>query len=283
MLEKIKRRFSTQGVSHQAGTSILEVRELSASYEGRPALESVSFKLVENERVAVVGPNGAGKSTLFKIIAGVQEADSGTVRIYGHVPVGHICIAYVPQRSQVDWQFPVTVWDVVMMGRIGKIGLFRWPRKADAQKVKESLELVEMEPYSNRQIDQLSGGQQQRVFIAQAFAQEADLVLMDEPLAGLDAPAVEAIFRILDRLQGRGVSVLLATHDLQLAGERFDQVMLLNRRLLQFGAPEAVITPEFLVDAYGEQVHVLHTDDGRIVMIEDNCHDDAPEEVRRVG
>jgi manganese/iron transport system ATP-binding protein len=283
MLDKLRKRFSTEGVIHEAGTSILEVSNLSASYEGRPALEHISFRLREGERVAVVGPNGAGKSTLFKIIAGVQDADAGSVRIFGHVPAGHICIAYVPQRSQVDWQFPVTVRDVVMMGRIGKIGLFRWPRKSDIERVNESLELVEMSGYAGRQIEQLSGGQQQRVFIAQALAQEADLVLMDEPLAGLDAPAVEAIFRILDRLQERAVNILVATHDLHLAGQRFDRVMLLNRRLLQFGTPEEVITPEFLVDAYGEQVHVLHTDDGRIVMIEDNCHEENAQEVRKIG
>ncbi len=262
-----------RGVPHQEGAAILEVSGLHARYNGVAALEDVTFCLDTGERVAVVGPNGAGKSTLFKIIAGVKQPAAGRVSVYGHGPGGHICIAYVPQRSQVDWSFPITVSDVVMMGRTGKIGLLRWPRKSDREKVHASLELVEMAALGNRQISELSGGQQQRVFIAQALAQEADLILMDEPLAGLDAPSREAIFRILDALRASGVTVMIATHDLNLAGDRFDRVLLLNRRLLAFGPPREVLTPEHLLTAYGGHMHVIETGDGPLLMIEDACHD----------
>jgi manganese/iron transport system ATP-binding protein len=187
--------------------------------------------------LAVVGPNGAGKSTLFKLIAGVLPSSSGQVTVYGSQPGGHICIAYVPQRSQVDWSFPVSVADVVMMGRVGKLGLFRRPGRKDWDYVHESLAVVGMGDLAGRQIGELSGGQQQRVFIARALAQEAELMLMDEPLTGLDVPSQQDIFEVLAALRARGVTVMIATHDLNLAAERFDRVMLLNRRLLGLGRP----------------------------------------------
>jgi manganese/iron transport system ATP-binding protein len=219
----------------------------------------------------VVGPNGAGKSTLFKVIAGVLHATSGTVRVAGHAPGHHICIAYVPQRSEVDWTFPVTVADVVMMGRVGKLGLLRHPRRKDWDLVHQCLEEVGMDQLSDRQIGELSGGQQQRMFIARALAQEAELMLMDEPLSGLDVPSQEDIFRVLDTLREYEVTALVATHDLSTAAERFDQVMLLNRQLLGMGQPDEVFTPERLQEAYGGHLRLVHTEEGLMVLSDTCC------------
>src|SRR3990172_11338338 len=224
-----------QHAVHQPGSPLLELCAVSLRYNGRVALEAVSFQVNNGQRVAVVGQNGAGKSTLFKVIAGLLPATSGEVKVSGAGPGGHICIAYVPQRSQVDWEFPVVVNDVVMMGRIGKLGLLRWPRARDWDYVHHALEVVGLSHLANRQIGELSGGEQQRMFIARALAQEAELMLMDEPLTGLDVPSQEDILGILEQLRPREVTVLASTHDLSLASEHFDRVLLLNRRQLGFG------------------------------------------------
>ena len=260
---------------HQAGSPTLEVSGLTVRYNGILALDDVSFQLTQGERVAVVGPNGAGKSTLFKVIAGVHHPTKGEVKVYGCGPGGHICIAYVPQRSQVDWTFPVDVTDVVMMGRIGKLGLLRWPGARDWGYVGQCLELVGMADLADRQIGELSGGQQQRVFIARALAQEAELMLMDEPLTGLDLNSQEDIFRILEELRRRHVTVMIATHDLNQAAERFDRLMLLNRRLLGLGQPDEVFTPERLMQAYGGHMRLIQTNDGLMVLSDTCCEGDT--------
>ena len=256
---------------HHPDQPILALNNLSARYNGQYALEDVTFELIAGEQVAVVGPNGAGKSTLFRVIAGVLPASSGQVTVYGSQPGGHICIAYVPQRSQVDWRFPVSVADVVMMGRVGKLGLFRRPGRKDWDLVHQSLQVVGMDDLARRQIGELSGGQQQRVFIARALAQEAELMLMDEPLTGLDVPAQQDIFEVLAALRQRGVTVMIATHDLNLAAERFDRVMLLNRRLLGLGTPGHVFTPEHLMAAYGGHIHMIQTAAGTMVLSDTCC------------
>jgi len=257
--------------THQTEAPTLEVSGVTVRYNGMHALDDVSFQLTQGERVAVVGPNGAGKSTLFQVIAGVLHPTKGEIKVYGHGPGGHICIAYVPQRSQVDWTFPVNVVDVVMMGRIGKLGLFRWPQRRDWDYVHECLDIVGMANFASRQIGELSGGQQQRIFIARALAQEAELMLMDEPLTGLDVPSQESIFATLDELRQRDVTVMVATHDLNLAAERFDRLMLLNHRLIGFGQPGQVFTPEHLTQAYGGQMHLIETDDGDVMALSDTC------------
>lgn len=263
------------GVRHQPAAPVLELRAVSVAYNGPApsglALEEVSFSLAPGQRVAVVGPNGAGKSTLFKLVAGTLKATSGSVNVYGHRPAGHICIAYVPQRSQIDWQFPVTVEEVVMMGRVGQIGLFRWPRRRDWDLVRHSLQRVNALHLADKQIGELSGGQQQRVFIARALAQEAELLLLDEPLSGLDAPSREAIFAILDGLRPDGVTVLLATHDLNLAAERFDLVILLNRRVIAYGRAATVLTPANLLQAYGGHMHVVTAGDETLLLADTCC------------
>lgn len=247
------------GVTHEPGTPSLEMTDVWAAYDGglspgvgpRHALEGITFRVARGERVAVVGPNGAGKSTLFKIIAGTLRPERGQVTVYGHGPAGHICIAYVPQRNQVDWNFPVTVEDVVMMGRVGQIGLLRRPGKGDWAIVRAALGRVGAADLAHHRIGELSGGQQQRVFLARALAQQAELLLLDEPLNGLDVPTQEAIIGILDDLRAGGVTVLLATHDLDMAAERFDRIMLLNRRIIAFESPAAALRAENLLTAYG--------------------------------
>ncbi|MBN2147574.1 MAG: metal ABC transporter ATP-binding protein [Anaerolineales bacterium] len=259
---------------HEQGTAVLQVKGLEFRYNGDRVLQDIDFELKTGERVAVVGPNGAGKSTLFKVIAGILPPASGMVQIYGHEPGGHICIAYVPQRSQVDWNFPANVLDVAMMGRVRRIGLFRWPSLADRRAVQNALKVVSMTQLANRQISELSGGQQQRVFIARSLAQEAELMLMDEPLNGLDIPSQEEIFRILEELRQQHVTVMVAMHDLQMAAERFDRVMLLNRRLIGLGKAEDVFSPQNLVDAYGGHLRLVTTENGTIV-VEDTCCDEG--------
>jgi manganese/iron transport system ATP-binding protein len=259
-------------IPHQPGAPILEAREVSVRYDGRPALADITFALSAGDRVAVVGPNGAGKSTLFKVIAGVLRPTGGSVRIGGHGPTGHICIAYLPQRTEVDWRFPVTVRDVVMMGRVGQLGWLRRPGRRDRERVLTCLERVGLGDLAGRPIGRLSGGQQQRMFIARALAQEAEIMLMDEPLTGVDVGSQQEIFTILDDLRKQGVTVLVATHDLDLAAERCDRILLLNRRLIGFGRATEVFTAEQLKAAYGGHVRLVPTADG-VMVLTDTCCD----------
>ena len=282
-------KTEVRGVTHEPAAPALELKDVAVSYNARTngalagpdgqstdddklALANISFTVKVGERVAVVGPNGAGKSTLFKVIAGTLKARTGVIHVYGRVPDRHICIAYVPQRSQIDWSFPVTVEDVVMMGRVGQIGLFRRPAARDREIVRASLERVRGLHLARKQIGELSGGQQQRVFIARALAQQAELLLLDEPFAGLDVPTHEAIFEILDSLRADSVTVLIATHDLSLAAERFDKIMLLNKQIVAFGPAAVVLQTNHLLQAYGGHVHVLSGDDTS-VMLTDTCCD----------
>jgi len=261
---------------HKDDQPILDVRKVSARYNGRFALEDITFHLHIGERVAVVGPNGAGKSTLFKVVAGVLQPASGEVNIYGSTPRGHVCIGYIPQRSQVDWSFPVNVADVVMMGRIAKLGPLGWPKKRDWDFVNHALETVALTDLAKRQIGELSGGQQQRMFIARSLAQEAELMLMDEPLSGLDTPSQEGILALLDELKEQNVTVMVATHDLEQAAEYFDRIMLLNRRLIGLGPAEEVLQTEKLVQAYGGRLRSVN---GENVLTVDDCCDEGDDHV----
>jgi manganese/iron transport system ATP-binding protein len=257
-------------VHHRQDQPILDVHELSLRYDGHMALDEISFHLHAGEHVAVVGPNGAGKSTLFKLIAGVLAPTSGQVNVYGSGPRGHVCIAYIPQRSQVDWHFPVTVADVVMMGRSAKLRPLTWPGRQDWLLVRQALATVDLEDLAKRQIGQLSGGQQQRMFIARALAQEAELMLMDEPLAGLDLPSQEGLLSLLARLQEKGVTVMVATHDLQQAAQYFDRILLLNQRIVAFGTAEHVLRPETLMRAYDGRMRFVDGEMGMLAM-DDTC------------
>jgi len=261
---------------HDIRRPVLEVRELSVDLGGIAALEDVSFTLDRGDGVAVVGPNGAGKSTLFRAIAGVLDRYRGRITVYGSDPGGHICIAYVPQASHVDWAFPVTVFDAVMMGRTRRIGWVRRPRRSDRALVYQCLEMVNMEDLAGRQIGELSGGQKQRAFIARALAQEAEIILMDEPLTGLDVKSSQDIFAILASLAARGVTLMVSTHDLEAAAARFPLLMLLNRRLLAFGGRAEVMTPNLLLATFGGRVRLGGGVEATVI---DSCCDGGEEHV----
>mgnify|MGYP001070313011 FL=1 len=243
---------------------ILKVDNLTVKYNDKYALEDVSFSVQQGERVAIVGPNGAGKSTLFKALIGLLHPTRGTLNANGAE------FGYVTQRSVVDWSFPVTVHDTVMMGRIAKMGWLRWQRPRDREIVRQCLSQVGMLEYANTQIAELSGGQQQRVFIARALAQEATILLMDEPFSGVDAPSTEAIMEIVEHLPDHGVTVLVSTHDLNLAAERFDRLALLNRQMIAYGPPQDVINSQSLAAAYGGQA-LWQGDDYAMVLGDIDC------------
>lgn len=275
--------FFQHSAHHNAQAPSLELEHVSVSYDGIPALNDITFTVNRGEQVAVVGPNGAGKSTLFNVIAGIVHPQEGNVRVYGSGPRRHICVGYVPQRNRIDWRFPVSVNDAVMMGRIGKMGMFRWPTRKDHSIVADALAQVEMQPFASRQIGELSGGQQQRVFLARALAQESELLLLDEPLAGLDMPSQEAFLGILNTLQDKGITMLIATHDLNQAAKLFSTILLLNHRLVAFGGPNDVLTESVLGQAYGDQMHVVHTSEGSVVVTDTCCSGGEPPVQRVIG
>jgi ABC-type Mn2+/Zn2+ transport system ATPase subunit len=255
---------------HQIDQPILDVKNVTVKFSGHVALEDISFHLHVGERVALVGPNGAGKSTLFKVIAGVLPATTGEVKIFGSSSGEHICIAYIPQRSQIDWHFPVSVEDVVMMGRAAKMKPFLPPDRHHREIVRHALETVDMQDLASRQISQLSGGQQQRMFIARALAQEAELMLMDEPLTGLDDPAQESLLNLMKKLQAEKVTIMAATHDLDQAAQYFDRIMLLNHQLIRFGASHEVLSAENLKAAYGGRLRFLD-DKSTVLALDSSC------------
>jgi ABC-type Mn2+/Zn2+ transport system ATPase subunit len=256
--------------AHPPGTTALQLNAITVRYGDRAALENVSLSVEAGERIAIVGPNGAGKTTLFKAIAGLMTPVSGDVRVFGQPPRRHACIAYLVQRSTVDWRFPVTVRDAVMMGRTREIGLFRRPRAEDRARVDRCIEQVGMTLLANRPIGELSGGQQQRMFIARALAQEAALMLLDEPFTGLDHQTERELLALLGTLAQRGVAILVATHDLDVAATHFDRVVLLNRCVVACDAPSKVFTAERLSATFGPHARAVRVADG-IVFVSDSC------------
>jgi ABC-type Mn2+/Zn2+ transport system ATPase subunit len=235
---------------HRAGAPALEARGLGFAYPGAPVLQDLSFAVPAGQRVAVIGPNGAGKSTLFKLVAGLLRPTAGELLIGGLDSAGHICVAYLPQRSQMDWRFPLCVREVVMMGRTSQIGWFRRPGAEDRAHVARALARVRMEALADRPIDALSGGQQQRMFIARALAQQAGIILLDEPFNGLDPSSRADVMETLDRLRSDGVTVLMATHDLGPSLRAFDRVLLLHHRLEADGPPAETLASPALAQAF---------------------------------
>jgi manganese/iron transport system ATP-binding protein len=233
----------------------LDFDHVTISYNGIPALSDLTFEVQHGAQVAVVGPNGAGKSTLFKAIVGLLPLQAGHIYIHG-CPLGsHVdCVAYVPQREEVDWHFPVTVSDVVLMGRYGRLGWLKGPTRADHEVVATFLRQLGIADLASKSIADLSGGQQQRVFLARALAQEPHILLMDEPFTGVDVTTQEATLRLLDDLRKLNVTVLVSTHDLNLAAKRFESVLLLNHRLVAFGSAAEIFTGETVRRAFGAQV-----------------------------
>ncbi len=250
------------------GSGVLLIEGLTVGYNGAPALNDVSFVVPHGAQVAVVGPNGAGKSTLFKAMVGLLRPRGGRVLIHGRPPNDQTDpVAYVPQREEVDWRFPVTVADVVMMGRYGRLGPLKRPRPADREAVRRSLEQLGITDLAGRPIGELSGGQQQRAFLARALAQEPHVLLLDEPFTGVDARAKEEVLALLARLRAEGITVLVSTHDMQTASQRFELVALLNGRLVAYGPPAEVFTPPHVTAAFGGQA--LFLDD--MVVIDQCC------------
>lgn len=268
---------ATRGPDAAAGGAILTVTGLTVRYGRRIGLEDVTFALDRGARVAVVGPNGSGKSTLFRALAGIVAPAGGEIVIHDHAPGVDACVAYVQQRFGVDWKFPITVFEVVMQGRTAQIGLLRRSGRYDRIRVVEALATVGLSDRADRRIDELSGGEQQRMFIARALAQEAELILLDEPFSGLDSESRRRVLAALDALRADGVAVMVATHDLDLASRHFDEVMLLNRRLVGFGAPERVLTEPHLRLAYGGALHVVAGADGQLAL-GDTCCEGGPHE-----
>lgn len=236
----------------------LETHDLTVAYDKRPVLYGVDVQVPEGKLVGIVGPNGAGKSTLIKAIMGIVPTSGGWVKVFGESFAKNAKrVGYVPQRESVDWDFPVNVMDVVLMGRYGRLGLLGRLSKADKEIAAASLDKVGMLPYAKRQISNLSGGQQQRVFLARALAQESDLYLMDEPFVGVDAATESAIIELLRELKSRGKTILVVHHDLPTAQTYFDMLMLLNMRLVAFGPTKEVFTNELLQKTYGGRLTIL--------------------------
>ena len=236
----------------------LEVHDLTAGYHKKPVLWGIDLQVPCGKLVGIVGPNGAGKSTLIKAIMGLVPPSSGWVKIFGKsYKENRQRIGYVPQRESVDWDFPVTVMDVVMMGRYGHIGWLKRPTGADRDIARDCLDKVNMLPFAKRQISNLSGGQQQRVFLARALAQESDIYFMDEPFAGVDAATETAIITLLHELREKGKTLLVVHHDLPTARNYFDQLLLLNMRVVAYGDTEDVFTYDLLQKTYGGRLTIL--------------------------
>jgi len=236
----------------------LEVHDLTVSYDKKPVLWGVDVDIPAGSICGIIGPNGAGKSTLIKSIMGLIPISSGYVKILGK-DLGDVrkSVSYVPQRESVDWDFPASVLDIVQMGRYGKVGLFRRLKKADKEAAMDALRQVGMEQFKHRQISQLSGGQQQRVFLARALCQEADVYLMDEPFAGVDAATEKAIIQILRSLAEKGKTIIVVHHDLQSVETYFSWLIMLNLRLVASGPTKEVFKEQYLNETYGGKLTIL--------------------------
>ena len=244
----------------------LEIRDLTAGYGGEPTLRDVSLDLPPGTITGVVGPNGSGTSTLLKAILGLTPEVSGEVRV-GGTAADRVRqrIAYVPQREAVDWGFPITAADVVMMGRYPRLGVLRRPTAEDRRRVDDALVRVGMQPLAGSQIGALSGGQQQRVFLARALVQEASVLLLDEPMTGVDQATEQAINGLLHELRDGGATVVITTHDLESASEQCDLLAFVNHRIVAFGPPAETFTPPILHATFGGELLIVQAGDHRHV------------------
>lgn len=236
----------------------LEIHDLTVAFDRKPVLWNIDLTIPEGKLIGIIGPNGAGKSTLIKAIMGILPLSSGYAKLYDK-NIGEVRyrISYVPQRESVDWDFPASVLDVVLMGRYAKLGLFKRPRKADLDVAMDCLRKVGMEAFAHRQISQLSGGQQQRTFLARALSQQADMYFMDEPFSGVDAATEKTIISLLRSMTHTGKTVLVVHHDLHSVSQYFDWVIMLNTRLVAYGPTKATFTQKNLHDTYGGKLTIL--------------------------
>ncbi|TVR30605.1 MAG: metal ABC transporter ATP-binding protein [Spirochaetaceae bacterium] len=244
-------------------TIAVRITDLTVAYEETPVLWDIDMEVPGGSIMGIVGPNGAGKSTLIKAIMGIVPAAGGEIRIFDRTfREQRRRVGYVPQRTSVDWDFPTTVLDVVLMGTYGSLGWFRRPGKQQLDAAWQAIERVSMTEYAGRQISELSGGQQQRTFLARALVQNADIYLMDEPFQGVDARTERAIVQILRQMRQQGRTLLIVHHDLQTVEEYFDLVAMLNVRIVACGPVEAVFGEENLRRTYGGRVETFSS--GRI-------------------
>ena len=253
----------------------LAVSNLWAGYDGKPVLEAINFQVDRGDMVGIIGPNGSGKSTLIKTILGLVKPLQGEVSVLGSKGASerHL-VGYTPQTELVDWDFPVTVADVALMGRYSRRGLFRRTTKEDREAADAALELVKIFNLRDRLIGELSGGQRRRVLLARAMAHNPELLLLDEPMAGLDATAQHQLLDLLDELRVKGATVVLSTHDLSCVSSRCDKAACLNRRLIAFGKPSDVLTEQVLGDTFGTHLLMVHLD-GQAYAYQHHTHADA--------
>lgn len=260
--------------SQSDSSPAVAVRGVQAGYRGHAALDDVTLSVPRGTMMAIVGPNGGGKSTLLKLVLGLLSPWRGTLEVLGTSPrQARARVGYVPQTGSGDWSFPATVGEVVMMGRYRRLGWLRWPGRADWSAVRAALEQVGMVDRIDRQVGELSGGQQQRVFFARALVQEPELLLLDEPLAGVDALTERDIYALLRRQVDRGLTVLFTTHNLSSVVEQFDLVAFVNRRIVAAGPPAEVFHEETLQATYGSRMALVRVGD-RYYAIDVGSHAD---------
>jgi len=229
----------------------IDVNDLSVSYFGKQVVQNISFSFSDENLIGIIGPNGAGKSTLIKGILGLIPRDSGKVEINGKpIHFSQKNIAYVPQRSNIDWDFPILVIDTVLLGTYPKLGFLKRPKKSDREWAEHCLEKVGMIEYRKTQIAELSGGQQQRVFLARALAQQTDFFFLDEPFVGIDVASEKTIIQILKNLRNEGKMIFVVHHDLSKVEDYFNELILINRQLIKSGPVQQVIQPELIQAAY---------------------------------
>lgn len=237
----------------------VEVKQLTVSYDGNEVVQNISFSFDTGQLIGVIGPNGAGKSTLMKAMLGLIHRNSGQIKIHNEsLEKFRKKIAYVPQRTNIDWDFPILVRDTVLLGTYPHLGLFKRPGKKEKELAAHCLREVGMEDYAKRQIAELSGGQQQRVFLARALAQQADFFFLDEPFVGIDVASEKVIIGILQKLRDEGKTIFVVHHDLSKVEEYFDALILINKQLIQSGAVKNVITPELMTKAYSMDGNLLY-------------------------
>ncbi|MGO4887200.1 metal ABC transporter ATP-binding protein [Anaerobacillus sp. MEB173] len=236
----------------------ISVKNLHVSYYGKEAINGINLSVKAGNLVGIIGPNGAGKSTFIKALLNLIPIDKGEIEIYGSsINDVRKKIAYVPQRSQIDWDFPIHVLDTVLIGTYPSLGIFKRPKKKEKEWAYECLKKVGMESFYNRQIGELSGGQQQRVFLARALAQQAEVFFLDEPFVGIDMASEETIIHLLKDLRDQGKTVVVVHHDLSKANDYFDELVLLNKELIGFGRVDDVLQPEVMMRAYEGQLSFM--------------------------
>ena len=247
-----------------AAAPAISIRNLSVAYQGHPVLRSVSLDVAPAQVVGIIGPNGAGKSTLLKAILGLIRTDGGSVEVFGKpIDAARQRVAYVPQTEAVDWDFPITAGEVVLMGRYADMGWWGRPNQHDRDVAREAMERVGMLPFAHRHIRRLSGGQQKRVFLARALAQEAEVILLDEPFAGVDAATEQAIFELLRSLTDKWKTLLVVNHDLSVL-DRFDSLLLLNQQVVAYGPTPDTATEANLRRTYGGRLSLLDRADAAL-------------------